>query len=63
MNSASFGKAWALIPMTAMDKSGHGKRFNAVKHSGIGEDRREDKLDGSSALARRYAKRYSTGVS
>lgn len=51
---------WIGLLHTAMGRSGHGQRFNAVKHSGVGDDRRRDKLDGESKLARSYKNRYGS---
>lgn len=59
MRAQYFGEWWATVVLAAMQKSGHGVRLNAVKHSGVGIDRRKDKLNGESKLMRSYRNRYS----
>jgi len=55
-----FKDYWVGMLITAMGRSGKGQRFNAVRHSGEGVDRRGDKLDAESKRARQYRNRYGS---
>lgn len=54
-----FREHWIQLLWLAMSKTGRGYRRPSMKHSGIGDDRRKDKLI-TTKLQRRLA-RYSTG--
>lgn len=55
---------WIAMLRQAMAATGHGYMRHSLRHTGIGDDRRADKLiaeeRGASADARRYATRYNS---
>lgn len=59
MRNQFFGEWWATVVLAAMQKTGRGQRLNSVRHSGVGIDRRMDKLYGESKRMRSYRNRYS----
>lgn len=56
-------KLWALWIASAMDRSGRGRCTPSFRHTGRGDDRRKDKLEGGMAGARKcfrsYEQRYA----
>src|SRR4051812_37625253 len=55
-------RLWIALIRKAMAKTGNGYRRHSLRHSGNGDDRREDKLEGEfsySPLLRRYNQRYA----
>lgn len=56
---ASFAKLWAEQLWKAMGATGKGYRHFKQNRSGVGEDRRKDKLErNDTRLTRQYQRRY-----
>jgi hypothetical protein len=54
-----FGANWAAALWHVMARTGNGYRRQSLKHTGIGDDRRKDKLSGVPKRFRQYRQRYS----
>lgn len=58
----SFGQWWAALLWRVMTITGKGYRRHSMRNTGIGKDRRKDKLEsarmGISPMLRRYQSRY-----
>ena len=55
----SFIALWVSAQWEAMARTGKGYRRYKLGHTGNGDDRRPDKLNGESSLLRRYRNHYT----